>query len=117
MTLHRTAEDAPWLDAGAAARLEQRIGRAVRRARSRGAGVLASVSAPTTRLSDPMATVAASRQRAEPWFGLKQPDREGLALAGVGCVLEIEAAGPDRFAAVAERWRELRAHAECDSLD
>ncbi|MGZ6272128.1 MAG: isochorismate synthase [Candidatus Limnocylindrales bacterium] len=118
MTLHRTAEDTPWLDARAAARLEQRLGRAIRRARSRGTGVLVSVSTLTEhRFLDPAATVASSRRAGECWFGLEQPDRDGLAIAGLGSVLAIEAGGPDRFTAVSERWRELRAHAECDPLD
>jgi menaquinone-specific isochorismate synthase len=118
MTLERTAEDAPWLDARTATRLEQRLTRAIRRSRSRGTGVLLSISALTEdRFLDPAATVVASRQAAESWFALEQPDRDGLAIAGLGSVLAIEAPGPDRFAVVSERWRELRAHAECDPLD
>jgi salicylate biosynthesis isochorismate synthase len=118
MTVHRTAEHAPWLGERPAARLEQRLARGIRRARSRGTHVLISISTLTEgRSPDPAATVAASRRAAEDWFALEQPDREGLAIAGLGSALTIDAAGPDRFTAVAERWRELRAHAEFDPLD
>ena len=59
----------------------------------------------------------ASRGAEEPWFALEQPDRDGLAIAGLGCVQAIEADGAGRFTAVSERWRELRADAEIDTLD
>ena len=98
-------------------RLRRHLGSAVRRARSRGVTVLVSVSAPTTEFTDPVATVAASRGAETPWFALEQPDRDGLAIAGIGCVQAIEAGGAGRFGAVADRWRELRADAEMDTLD
>ncbi len=101
----------------APARLERHLRMAVRRARSRGVTVLVSVTAQTTTLADPVSAITASRGASEPWFGLEQPDRDGLAIAGVGCVQAIEAAGPGRFTAVADRWRELRADAEIDTLD
>lgn len=99
------------------ARLARHLRAAGRRARSRGVSVLVSVSAPTTAFRDPAAAVMASRGSAEPWFALEQPDRDGLAIAGLGCVEAIESEGVGRFADVAERWRELRADAEIDTLD
>jgi menaquinone-specific isochorismate synthase len=118
MTLLRTAEDASWLNAAAFERLERHVARALRRARGGGGSRLVSV---TTALSasvvDPVAVVVGSRQGDESWFALEQPDRDGLAIAGLGCVRAIEASGPERFVAVATQWRELRAQAECDALD
>ena len=108
--LEQLGPDAP-------ARLARHLRAAGRRARSRGVSVLVSVSAPSTAFADPAAVVLASRSRAEPWFALEQRDRDGLAIAGLGCVEAIEAEGQARFADVAERWRELRADAEIDTLD
>ena len=99
------------------ARLATHLRAGVRRARSRGVTVLVSVSVPTARFTDPVAAIMASRGPAEPWFALEQPDRDGLAIAGLGSVHAIEADGEGRFAGVAERWRELRADAEIDTLD
>jgi salicylate biosynthesis isochorismate synthase/menaquinone-specific isochorismate synthase len=108
--LEQLGPDAP-------ARLARHLRAAGRRARSRGVSVLVSVSTPTAAHTDPVASVMASRSAAEPWFALEQPDRDGLAIAGLGCVEAIEAAGASRFDAVAERWRELRADAEIDTLN
>lgn len=89
-------------------RLEARLHRAVRRARRVRAGeVLATFTVALPRSVDPTAVVVASRIAGEPWFVFEQPDREGSALATLGCVAALESAGPDRFAAVAERWRAL----------
>jgi isochorismate synthase len=98
-------------------RLARHLRAAGRRARSRGVTVLVSVSTQTVEFTDPVATVAASRRAAEPWFALEQPDRDGLAIAGLGCVEAIEAGGAGRFTGVSERWQELRADAEIDTLD
>ena len=98
-------------------RLALRLGAAGRRARSRGFTVLVSVTARTARYPDPVAAAVASRGAQEPWFALEQPDRDGLAIAGLGCVQVIEADGPDRFTGVSQRWQELRADAEIDALD
>jgi isochorismate synthase len=118
MTLLPTAERTPWLDAGAVERLGRYISRALRRMRHGDGPRLVSVS---TRLADPsvdpVGTVCASRRDGEPWFALEQPDRDGLAIAGLGSAHAIEAAGPDRFAEASRRWRELRAEAECDPVD
>ena len=46
---------------------------------------------------DPRASCCASRRPGEPWFCLEQPDRDGCALAALGAVRALEAAGADRF--------------------
>ncbi len=70
---------------------------ALRRARRRGEPVLASVTAKLAGAADPTAVVCASRAGDEPWFCMEQPDRDGIALAGLGCVVALEARGADRF--------------------
>ncbi len=106
-----------WLDPQATHRLERRIDRALRRARATGASVLVSVTSVSDHDLDPTAVALASRRPGEPWFCLEQPDREGWALAALGCVRALEARGQDRFAQVARRWRGLAAAALCDSGD
>jgi salicylate biosynthesis isochorismate synthase/menaquinone-specific isochorismate synthase len=64
---------------------------------------------------DPAAVVCASRREGEPWFVFEQPDRDASALAGLGHVVTLEDAGPERFATVADRWRSLAARAVTDS--
>ena len=54
---------------------------------------------------------------AEPWFCSEQPERDRIAIAALGCVVELEARGPDRFEAVAARWRALASAALCDGAD
>ena len=105
------------LDPEVPVRLAHHLRAAVRRARSRGVTVLVSVTVPTAQFGDPVAVITASRRPSEPWFALEQPDRDGLAMAGLGCVQAVEADGEARFAGVSERWRELRADAEIDPLD
>ncbi len=95
----------------------RRLDAALRRARQSGGEVLASV---TTRLpdgSDPSALVIAARAPGDPWFCLEQPDREGTALAALGCALELQAAGPNRFRDLARRWREAAAAAVAEPVD
>ena len=99
------------------ARLARHLRAAGRRARSHGVSVLVSVSTQTAAFADPTAAVMASRGLDQPWFALEQPDRDGLAIAGLGCVEAIEGEGEARFTYVAQRWRELRADAEMDTLD
>ncbi|HTU96528.1 MAG TPA: isochorismate synthase [Solirubrobacteraceae bacterium] len=120
MTSHRAAETVPGLEQlgpDARQRLTQRLRAAGRRARTRGVTVLLSVSTPTTLYPDPVAAVVASRVAMEPWFAVEQPDRDGLAIAGLGCVQALEADGAGRFTEVSQRWQELRADAEIDALD
>jgi salicylate biosynthesis isochorismate synthase len=104
-----------WLDARAAARLEQRLEAGLRRARRSGSRVLASVTAVCEGEVDPTAVVAASRRTGESWFCLEQPDREGSALAALGSAWWLEERGRDRFALVARRWRSLVASTAADS--
>ena len=61
--------------------------------------------------------VAASRRPDEPWFCFEQPDRDGTAVAALGCVLALEADGADRFAQVAARWRAVARDALADDAD
>ena len=84
---------AHWLDAPAVARLRGRIELALRRSRASGSPVIVSVTARSPRAADPSAIVAASRRPDEPWFALEQPDRGGWALAALGAVKALEAAG------------------------
>ena len=68
-----------------------------------------SVTSACPGLVDPAALVAASRRPEEPWFCLEQPDRHAASLAALGCVRELAAEGPGRFATVAAGWRSLAA--------
>jgi len=104
------------LEADAAGRLAAHAQRAVRRARRAGEG-LASITVALPPATDPLAVVAASRRRGEPWFALEQPDADGFALAALGCARAIEAAGAERFATVARIWRDLASHALADDAD
>jgi salicylate biosynthesis isochorismate synthase/menaquinone-specific isochorismate synthase len=79
--------------------------------------VLTSVASELPRSADPTAIVAAARRPGEPWFCLEQPDRDGSAIAALGCVRALEAQGPDRFDEVAEAWRNLTARALADDPD
>jgi salicylate biosynthesis isochorismate synthase/menaquinone-specific isochorismate synthase len=110
----RLSPPASWLDAEGRRRLEERLEGALRRARSVGAPVLASVTAPVQGAVDPTAVVAAARRPGEPWFALEQPDRDGWALAGLGSVRVLEARGDDRFVALSARWRALASSALAD---
>jgi isochorismate synthase len=91
--------------------LERPFAAALRRARATGAPVLASVTIELDGAHDPTAIAIASRRPGEPWFCLEQPDRDGWALAALGCVRALEARGEQRFEAVSRRWRELAAGA------
>ena len=97
-------------------RLHKHLERAIRRAR-RGGESLAAITVRLDPRVDPAAVVVASRRPGEPWFLLEQHDREGSALASLGCVCAIEETGPERFKRVAERWRALAAGASCDQPD
>jgi len=76
--------------------------------------VLVSVTSACLAAPDPTAVIAASRRPGEPWFCLEQPDRDGSALAALGCVATLDAAGRQRFTAVAQRWREIAGAALAD---
>ena len=96
------------------AKLGRRLDAALARARASGVPALASVSFERCGPVDPTAVVAASRRRGEPWFCFEQPDRDGSALAALGNARSLEGRGPDRFADLAARWRQLVAHAVAD---
>jgi salicylate biosynthesis isochorismate synthase len=106
-----------WLDRETRSRLSDRLELALRRARSSGSRVLASVTGYVPRAVDPSAVAAASRRPGEPWFCLEQPDRDRWAMAALGSVRELETSGPERFRVVARRWRELAAGALADPPD
>lgn len=55
---------------------------------------------------DPAAVILASRRVGESWFCLEQPDR-GIAVAALGSVRKVTAAGPDRFARTAAECAHL----------
>ena len=109
-----TALPQPWLDAAAWTRLERRLTEALRRARATGRPALVSVSAPVRRPVDPTAVIAASRRPGEHWFCFEQPERDGAAVAGLGCVIRLEAEGAGRFTTLAARWRTLAGGAFAD---
>ena len=98
-------------------RLESRLRLAVKRARRSGAQTLATISLALPADVDPTEVVCASRRAGERWFVFEQPDRGRAALAGLGEALELHAAGAERFASVAERWRELAATSIGDSTE
>jgi isochorismate synthase len=50
----------------------------------------------------------------ESWFAFEQPDREGFALAALGCASALESRGARRFGDVARTWRELLARGAYD---
>jgi len=98
-------------------RLLERLRLAVTRARRGGGEILATISVPLPADVDPSAVVCASRRAGEQWFAFEQPDRGGVALATLGEVADLSASGPDRFAVVADRWREMSAAAVADPAE
>ena len=111
----RTLPESPRLLAPAdEERLHKTLTTAVRRARRSGQPVLASVTVPLHRESDPSAIVCASRRPGEDWFLLEQPDHGGAALAALGAEVTLQATGADRFKEIAARWRALSATAVGD---
>jgi salicylate biosynthesis isochorismate synthase len=96
-------------------RLAARLALGVGRARRTGRATLVTLTLALPGDVDPSAVVCASRRPGEPWFLFEQPDRAGAALAALGETLTLQAAGPERFASVADRWRALSAGAVSDS--
>jgi salicylate biosynthesis isochorismate synthase/menaquinone-specific isochorismate synthase len=76
--------------------------------------VLASVTVEIEGDVDPTAVAANSRRADEPWFCLEQPERERSALATLGAVRTLEAAGVARFVELSRRWQALVARAVTD---
>ncbi len=103
-----------WLGTASATRMRERLVTSLRRARSAGEPILASVSARCTTPLDPTATVVASRRAGEPWFCIEQPDRAGTAVASLGAALELSARGGRRFEELAARWRAVVSRALSD---
>jgi salicylate biosynthesis isochorismate synthase/menaquinone-specific isochorismate synthase len=97
--------------------LENRVGEALRRARTSGAPILLSSTIELLPAVDPVQVAAASRRPGEHWFSLEQPDRQGWALGALGCVRSLEARGSGRFAELARRWRALLSAAITDGED
>src|SRR3954469_22686145 len=97
--------------------LLSRCERAVRRARRSGREVLVAHTVRVGPDVDPSAVVFATRVDGQPWSCFEQPDRDGAALATLGCVRRLGARGPRRFAEVAAAWCELAAAAEADAPD
>ncbi len=79
--------------------------------------MLASVTAGVDPAVDPTAVAEASRRPGEHWFCFEQPDRDGYAVAAMGCVRALEARGADRFDSVARRWSSAASDALADALD
>jgi isochorismate synthase len=114
----QTGQDGPFaLTQADEERLAKRLRGAVKRAQRSGAQTLATVSLPLPTGVDPTEVVCASRRRGEHWFVFEQPDRGRAALAGAGKVVELHAAGSERFKSVAERWRKLSAAAIGDPTE
>jgi isochorismate synthase EntC len=98
------------------AELFARLEAAVQRARRDGEA-LAALTVDIDPATDPSAVAFASRRAGEPWFCLEQPDRDGVARGGLGCVRSFDAAGPERFREMAASWRALAASAICEPQD
>jgi isochorismate synthase len=119
----RTEEHGLALHGAARAELLLRCERAVRAARRGGRGVLAGLTVRVGADVDPSAVVFASRGPGDDWFCLEQPDRDGAALATLGCVTRLDAGGPAthgsdaRFRGAAADWRDLAGRAICDAPD
>ncbi|MBV9605930.1 MAG: isochorismate synthase [Solirubrobacterales bacterium] len=79
--------------------------------------MLVSVTSGVDAGVDPTAVAVASRRAGEPWFCLEQPDRDGYAVAAIGCVRALSARGPGRFADVARRWSSIGSDALADAPD
>ena len=96
--------------------MHARLDRAARQAR----GDLPTLVSVSERLSgnhDPSAIALASRAAGEPWFCFEQPDRDGTALAALGCAHELRAGGERRFGQLDSLWRELSSRARDDGYE
>lgn len=98
----------------AAARLQSQTAKALRQARETGAPQLVSVTMRVATTLDPSALIAGARRTGEPWFCFEQPEREGFALAALGCVRALESAGARRFEAVSDAWHAVVSRAITD---
>jgi len=133
------------LSDAARAELLLRCERAVRRSRRERGSVLAGLTVRVGAAVDPSAVVFASRGPGDDWFCFEQPDRDGAALAALGCVARLDPtagasargarhgifrggddrtagerrrdARDQRFAEAAAAWRALAGSAVCDAPD
>jgi len=111
VTIALASRGGPRIGEAAHTCLGERVEAALVRARASGAPVAVSLTVPVEGDVDPTAVAFASRRPREPLFCFEQPERGGAALAGLGSALAVEAAGPGRFAQVAQRWRAVAAAA------
>jgi isochorismate synthase len=108
----RRSDDAFVLGGEAVERLRERVERALVEARrggaaDRGRGVVAAITVPIAAELDLSAAVLAARRPEDRFACLEQPERDGQVLAALGQAEVIESRGPNRFAEVAARAREL----------
>jgi salicylate biosynthesis isochorismate synthase/menaquinone-specific isochorismate synthase len=113
----RTQDRGFALYGAARAELLTRCERAVKRARRSGRGVLAGLTVRVDPDLDPSAVVFASRRTSDDWFCFEQPDRDGAALATLGCVTRLADRTEARFDVVAAAWRQLAGNAVADLPD
>jgi isochorismate synthase len=98
-------------------RFAARLELAITRSRRTGQPTLATLTVALHGDVDPSAVVCASRRAGEAWFLFEQPERSRSALATLGEAICLTAAGAERFATVADRWRALAAAAVSDPPD
>ena len=79
-------------------------------------GRISSVTVEVDPEWDVAATVFAARRPDDRWFCFEQPDRAGYAVCGLGQAAVVQAAGPHRFARVAEECRRLGRKAAYDRI-
>ncbi len=106
-----------WLGESGWSRLRGRTESALQAARRHGsARTLISVSERLAGEVDPSPVVIGSRRPGEHWLCLEQPDRDGTALAALGCAHELipPTSSERRFEEVDRRWRELVSRALAD---
>ena len=94
--------------------LAGRVERAVRRARRERRPIVASASLRIEPDVDLSAAVLRARGPGDRSHCLEQPERDGFALATLGCAIAVEARGPDRFQEAAAACRRLSSAAERD---
>ena len=115
MSVRVTPGDAGFaVDATDAERLRGHVERALAHGRRSGEATVAAVTVPIPPELDLSAAVLAARRPTDRFACLEQPDRDGFVLAALGQAVALEARGPERFAEVATRARELGRDAFAD---
>ena len=116
MTARTAAGESPLaLGAQDRARLEERVGAAVRLARRERRRIVAAVDVAVDAGVDPSAVVLASRASGDRFFCLEQPDRS-FALGALGATAVVESSGEGRFAAAAAECRAVGRGALADDV-